>query len=167
MRTILAAFMIPLLAATVLAAEKSYDFTVTGEGGQILGSGRIRLPFELGADGKGTAVWQFTPTQAASTNKYWVHAKVRLAAGKGEARAESKKTWFSLEFIPVWDDNNVTVSWALDKREPGTLYLADFAGGHPCASFRISWPAQPGAAPNGGPTSPLTNSAGSGAGRHR
>lgn len=167
MKTILAVSMILLLAGTVPGAENSYDFTVTGEGGETLGSGKIHLPFKLGSNGKGTADWQFIPTQVTSTNKYWALAKQRLAAGKGKANTESKKAWFTLDFNPGWSDNNVTVSWALNKQEPGTLYFADYAGGHPCASFRISRPAQPGAGPNGGPIGSSTNSAASGAGRPR
>ena len=161
MRAIVAAFVILVMAATY-AAENAYNFSVTNQSGEVLGSGKIRLPFKFGADGKGTADWQFTPTQAASTNKYWMKAKARLARGGGKARAECKDSWFTLDFNPGWSDNNVTVSWALKKRESGNLYLADFSGGHPCASFRISQPA----APNGGLASP-TNSEAAGSGRHR
>jgi len=143
MRTILAAFIISVTAASTYAAENTYDFTVTGTGGEALGSGKIRLPFKLGADGKGTADWQFTATQATSTNKYWMRAKARLGAGRGKARAECKEFQFTLDFNPGWADNNVIVAWALDKQEPGALYFADFSGGHLCASFRISKPAQP------------------------
>jgi len=155
------------MAATAYASQNAYDFTVTTQSGEVLGSGKIRLPFNLGTDGKGTADWQFTPTQAASTNKYWISAKARLASGKGKARAECKDSWFTLDFNPGWNDNNVTVSWALKKQESGNLSFADFSGGHPCASFRISQPAQPNAAPNGGPASPPTNSDAAGQGRHR
>jgi len=95
-KAILAACMILLLVGSVIGAENSYDFTVTGEGGETLGSGKIHLPFKLGSDGKGTADWQFTPTQAVSTNKFWARAKSRLMAGKGKASAESKKAWFRL-----------------------------------------------------------------------
>lgn len=142
MKMILGLFIILALTPAIHAAEGSYDFTVTSESGETLGSGRIRLPFKLGADGKGTADWQFTPTQVTSTNKFWERAKARLGAGKGKATAECKKAWFTLDFNPGWADNNVTVSWSLDTEKPGTLYFADFAGGHPCASFRISRPAE-------------------------
>jgi len=154
MRTILAALIISVMGTTIYAAENTYEFSVMGDGGESLGSGKIRLPFKLGADGKGTADWQFTPTRTGTTNKYWMLAKARLAAGKGKATAECKESWFTLDFNPGWADNNVTVSWALDKHEAGTLCFADFSGGHPCASFRISKPARPGAAPSGARASP-------------
>jgi hypothetical protein len=149
MTAILAVFTILVMADTIHAAETSYDFTVTSESGETLGSGKIRLPFKLGTDGKGTADWQFTPTQVTSTNKFWDRAKARLGAGKGKATVACEKAWFTLDFNPGWADNNVTMSWALDTEKPGTLYFADFAGGHPCASFRILRPAQPKASPNG------------------
>jgi hypothetical protein len=167
MKTILTALILSVVSATTYAAENAYDFTVTSMDGKALGSGKIHLPFKLGAEGKGTADWQFSPTQFASTNKYWASAKARLAAGKGKANAECKGVWFTLDFNPGWADNNATVSWALDKDEPGTLYFADFSGGHPCATFRIARPAQRNAAPNGGPAGASTNSAGLAQGRHR
>ncbi len=167
MKSIVAGWVISVMAATLYAAENTYDFSVTGEGGEALGSGKIRLPFKLGADGKGSADWQFTPTRAATTNKYWMSAKARLASGRGKATAECTNSWFTLDFNPGWADNNVVVMWALDKKDPGTLYFADFSGGHPCASFRIPRPSQPNAAPNGGPATPGTNSGLSGEGRHR
>jgi len=142
MKTILTALILSLVSATTYAAENAYDFTVTSKDGETLGSGKIHLPFKLGADGKGTADWQFSPTQSTSTNKYWTSAKARLAAGKGKANAECKNAWFTLDFNPGWADNNTTVSWALDKDESGTFYFADFSGGHPCALFRIPRPAQ-------------------------
>src|SRR5262249_19724420 len=133
MKTIFTALILSFVCATAYAAENAYDFTVTSMEGKALGSGKIHLPFKLGADGKGTADWQFSPTKSASTNKYWASAKARLAAGKGKANTECKGAWFTLDFNPGWADNNATVSWALDKDESGTLYFADFSGGHPCA----------------------------------
>jgi hypothetical protein len=168
MRTILAAFIISVIAASIYAAENTYYFTVTDTAGEALGSGRIRLPFKLGADGEGTADWQFTATRATSTNKYWMNAKARLTTGRGKASAECKESWFTLDFNPGWADNNVTVSWALNKQEPGTLYFADFSGGHPCASFRISKPAQPdGTASRSQPVRSDTNRAPAAAGSGR
>jgi len=55
LRVFLAFFMISLLSATACARENTYDFTVTSKDGDILGSGRIRLPFKLGDDGKAVA----------------------------------------------------------------------------------------------------------------
>ena len=160
MRMIIAGLILLAMAATTHAAENAYDFTVTSENGEALGSGKIRLPFKFGADGKGTADWQFTPTQATSTNKYWIKAKARLGSGRGKATAECKDSWFTLDFNPGWNDNNVTVSWALKKAESGNLYLADFSGGHPCASFRISKPAErDGEANRSQPVRPETNRA--------
>jgi hypothetical protein len=167
MKTILAALFISVVAAATYGAENAYDFTVTTKDGQVLGSGNIRLPFKLGAAGKGTADWRFTPAQTVNTNKYWTSAKARLAAGRGKANAECKKSWFTLDFNPGWADNNVTMSWPLDKDESGTLYLADVSGGHPCALFRIARPAQRNTSPNGGPVGASTNSAGPAQGRHR
>ncbi len=165
MKTILTALFISFVAATTYGAENAYDFTVTTKDGQVLGAGKIRLPFKLGADGKGAADWRFTPTQAVNTNKYWTSAKARLAAGRGKANAECKASWFTLDFNPGWADNNVTMSWPLDKDESGTLYFADFSGGHPCALFRIPRPAQPGGAANRSqPVSPATNRASGAAG---
>ncbi len=165
MKTILAAMVILLVAATTYGAENAYDFTVSTEDGQVLGSGKIRLPFKLGADGKGTADWQFTPTQAVNTNRSWTNAKARLATGKGKANAESKASWFTLDFNPGWADNNVTMSWSLDKDASGTLYFCDFSGGHPCALFRIPRPSQPGGPANRSqPVGPETNRTPSAAG---
>jgi hypothetical protein len=155
---VLVVFALLVVADKTHAAENSYQFTVTGQGGEALGSGKIRLPFKLGADGKGNADWQFTPTQAITTNKYWANAKGRLASGKGKANAECKDSWLTLDFNPGWMDNNVTVSWALREAESGTLHFADFSGGHPCASFRILLPARPTAAPDGGSAGPAANS---------
>lgn len=151
MKTILAALILSLVCATIYAAENTYDFRVTSKDGQTLGSGKILLPLKLGVDGKGMAEWRFTPTQTASTNNYWISAKARLAAGKGKADAESKASRFTLDFNPGMADSNVTMSWALDKDESGTLYFEDFSGGHPCALFRIARLAQRSAAPNGDP----------------
>jgi hypothetical protein len=131
------------MVVTTHAAEHTCEFTVASESGELLGSGKIHLPFEFGTDGSGTAEWQFTPTKAISTNKYWSKAKGRLANGKGQARAECKDSWFTLNFNPGWNDNNVTVSWAFKQRALGDMYFADFSGGHPCASFQISQPVQP------------------------
>jgi len=149
MKVILGLFVILALTRAIDAAETRYDFTVMSEGGEILGSGKIRLPFKLGSDGKGTADWQFKPAQVTSTNKFWERAKARLGAGKGNATAECEKGWLTLDFHPGWADNHAEMSWALDTEKAGTLYFADFAGGHPCASFKISRPAQPKASPNG------------------
>ncbi|HSU52514.1 MAG TPA: hypothetical protein VLT36_00485, partial [Candidatus Dormibacteraeota bacterium] len=143
MRAIIAASVLLVTGTAAHAADTPYDFTVTSQSGDVLGSGKIRLPFKFGAEGKGTADWQFTPTQAASTNKYWTKARARLGSGAGKATAECKDAWFTLDFNPGWSDNNVTVSWALKKAESGTLYFADFSGGHPCALFRISQSTQP------------------------
>jgi hypothetical protein len=154
MKTILSLFILLALAPAIHAAETSCDFTVTSEGGEILGSGKIRLPFKLGTDGKGTAAWQFTPTQVTSTNKFWERAKERLGAGKGKATAAGEKGRLTLDFNPGWADNNATMMWALETEKAGTLYFADFAGGHPCASFRISRPAQPKISPNDSPKVP-------------
>ena len=52
---IVVAFAILITAATTYAAENAYDFTVANESGEVLGSGKIRLPFKFGAEGKGTA----------------------------------------------------------------------------------------------------------------
>ena len=153
-RAMLAAFIFLAVATTTYAAENGYDFTVTGEDGEVLGSGKILLPFKLGADGKGTVEWQFTPTQTASTNSYWLSAKARLAAGNGKANAECKASWFTLDFNPGWADNNVTVSWAVDKEGSGTLYFGDFSGGHPCALFRIARRAEHEAPRSGDPALP-------------
>jgi len=149
-RTILAAFLISVAAASIYAGETTYNFRLTGTAGEVLGSGKIRLPFRLGDDGKGTADWQFTATRAAGTNGYWKSAKARLSSGRGKASAGCKESWFTLDFNPGWADNNVTVSWALDKQEPGTLYFVDFSGRHPCASFQISRPAKRDEAANPG-----------------
>jgi len=156
------------MAAVTRAAENAYDFTVTNQRGEVLGSGKIRLPFKFGADGKGTADWEFTPAQAASTNKYWMKAKARLASGSGKASAQCKDSWFTLDFNPGWNDNNVTVSWDIKKRESGNLYFADFSGGHLCASFRILKAAQRDGAANGSqPIRSETNRTSSAAGSRR
>src|SRR5260221_10161237 len=103
MRTILTAVITLVMAATTYAAENAYNFTVTSQSGEVLGSGKLRLPFKFGTEGKGMADWQFTPTKAAFTNKYWMNAKARLASGKGNAKAECKDSWFTLDFNPGWN----------------------------------------------------------------
>jgi hypothetical protein len=114
-----------------------YDFNMTDREGQVLGKGTIALPFAFGSEGKGTASWQFTASVVSSTNKYWLKAKARLAKGTGDAKAACEDSWFTLDFNPGWADNNVTVSWALKKKESGTVHFDDFAGGHSFASFKI------------------------------
>jgi hypothetical protein len=143
MKRILVAFLVLVMVAIGCPAENTYDFIVTSESGEVLGSGKVHLPFKLGADGKGTADWEFTPTQVTSTNKSWERAKARLSAGKGKATAKCENAWFTLDFNPGWADDNVTMSWDLNTEKLGTLCFADFAGGHPCASFRISRPTKP------------------------
>ncbi len=142
MKRIVLAFIISVVAAATYAAENAYDFTITRKAGEILGSGKIRLPFKLGTDGNGIAEWQFTPTEAGSTNYYWMGVKARLAAGTGKAIAGCKASCFTLEFNPGWADNNATMSWPLDKAEAGTVSFSTFSGDHPCALFRIARPAQ-------------------------
>ncbi len=155
MKALLPLSMFLAMAVSISAAENSaknsYDFTVTSKEGQVLGTGKIRLPFKLGADGKGTAEWNFTPTQASSTNGYWLKAKAWLASGSGKGNAECTNSWFTLDFNPGWNDNNVTVSWSLNKEESGALYFADFSGGHRCASFQILRNTQRDATPNAAP----------------
>src|SRR6266542_2747900 len=123
MKALLPLSMFLAMAVSISAAENSaknsYDFTVTSKEGQVLGTGKIRLPFKLGADGKGTA--------------------------------ECTNSWFTLDFNPGWNDNNVTVSWSLNKEESGALYFADFSGGHRCASFQILRNTQRDATPNAAP----------------
>jgi hypothetical protein len=142
------------MALSSSAAENDgphrYAFTITSVEGQVLGTGKIQLPFKLGANGNGTADWEFTATQAVSTNQFWSKAKAQLARGRGKANAECKESRLTLDFNPGWRDNNVTVSWPLKDQEAGDLYFEDFAGGHRCALFRIARDAQ-GAASNAAP----------------
>jgi len=143
MKPVLPLLFFLLLAGLLGAGEKEtagrkYGFTVTDSEGQVLGKGVIALPFVFGSEGEGTATWQFTASELSSTNKYWLKAKARLAKGTGDAKAACKDAWFTLDFNPGSADNNVIVSWAIKKRESGTIYFADFDGGHPFASFRIS-----------------------------
>jgi|SRR6266850_3816614 len=142
MRTILLLSLCLFGATLAPAAEKDidrhkYNFSITDRDGRVLGTGSLGLPFKFGSDGNGTATWKFTATEVTSTNRYWMKAKGRLAKGSGEAKAVCKDSWFTLDFNPGWHDNNVTVSWAT-KKEAGTVYFADFVGGHPCAFFKIS-----------------------------
>ena len=141
MKTIVSLCFLLLTAWTIHAAENagqhSYNFTVTSKAGEVLGNGKIRLPFKLGASGKGTADWDFAPSRAYSTNKYWLKAKGRLAKGNGKANARCSNSFLTLDFNPGWNDNNVTVSWQLKEQESGALSYTDFAGGHECALFKI------------------------------
>ena len=136
--------LLPLLMAGLLgAAEKEtarhkYDFSITDSEGKVLGKGAIALPFAFGAIGKGTATWQFTANEVVSTNKYWLKAKAQLAKGTGNAKAVCEDSLLRLDFTPGWADRNVTVSWALKKKELGTVSYDDFAGSHCFAFFKIS-----------------------------
>ena len=127
-----------LCAAGIGAGKHAYDFSITDGAARVLGTGTIFIPFKLGSDGEGTGSWQFTPTTRSSNNKYSLKAKARLGAGKGELKAACTNSWFTLDFNPRWNDNNVTVSWAMTEGEGGTMHYCDFAGGHACASFRIA-----------------------------
>lgn len=141
MRRTVFIFTLLLTGWEIYAAENtgqhSYDFTVTTKTGEILGTGKIRLPFQLGANGKGTADWEFAPSRAYNTNKYWLKAKGRLAKGSGKANARCGNSFLTLDFNPGWNDNNVVVSWQLKEKESGILSYSDFAGEHECALFKI------------------------------
>jgi hypothetical protein len=141
MKTILALFALLATVVAIQAAENdaqhSYNFTVTTRSGEILGNGKIRLPFALGSNGRGTADWEFAPSRAYNTNKYWLKAKERLAKGSGKANARCSNSYLTLDFNPGWNDNNVTVAWQLKEQESGALSFTDFAGGHECARFKI------------------------------
>lgn len=151
MKIIVAFCALLLMAANMHAAEKNvqhpYIFTVTSKSGEILGTGRIRLPFKLGSNGKGTAAWDFAPSRSANTNKYWLIAKARLAKGNGKANARCSNSFLTLDFNPGWNDNNVIVSWQLKEQESGVLSFSDFAGGHECALFKIAQSTDPKAPP--------------------
>jgi hypothetical protein len=131
------------------AAQHAYNFTVTSKTGDVLGNGKIRLPFKLGSNGKGTADWEFALSRAYNTNKYWLKAKGRLAKGNGKANARCSNSFLTLDFNPGWNDNNVTVSWQLKEQESGTLSYSDFAGGHECALFKILQIPDPAVPPSG------------------
>ncbi len=143
MKPVLCMILIAVMCGLVSAAEKEtaghkYDFTITDAGGQVLGKGTIALPFTFGSGGKGGATWEFTANEPSSTNRYWAKAKARLAKGRGDAKAACEDSWFTLNFNPDFYDNNVTVSWAINKEPSGNMCFDDYAGSHRFAFFKIS-----------------------------
>ena len=126
-----------MLSLCAQAGDYSYNFTIVNAAGESLGSGKVRLPFRLGAQGKGIAHWTFEATEVKDTNQNWSAAKDQLGAEKGEATAEGSGERLNLNFSPGWSDRNVVAIWNLKKQESGILFFQDYAGARECAFFRI------------------------------
>jgi hypothetical protein len=139
---LLVAFTILVLVCLVMVSkphisQHAYPFRVTTLQGEELGVGELRLPFQLGSDGKGTATWRFRSSRSFCTNKYWVSVKACLVVGRWAATAECKRSRFTVDFNTGIADANAVVLWDLAKDTSGTVYYADYSGGHACALFLI------------------------------